>query len=398
MQIPGVWRKFAVLVVATAALASCGGVAPTPEQVQVRREEADCMAGVLGACGLLGHRYEGGQGVPNDPAKAVLLYEEGCRSGDQPTCGRLGRMLRLGLAVQRDEVRAADLLSVACRAGDIPSCVQWGAMHELGQGVPQNLGLALRLYKSACDLKDPAGCSYLGSLFADGREVLEDLSKAAELFSFSCSAGYGPGCAHLGNLFESGRGAPRDMARAKALYDQACSLGAGSGCLLLGLVHHKGLGTPINDRKALGLFEQSCTLGHATGCSYAVRLLEGGGELAADLLRQREFRLKGCLYGQGTLCHELAEACVQDPKAVGSAPCEGQQVWRWLLRGCASGHTFCCVKCGQLYEQGGKVMDHSVTPDRDYARRSYKRACRLGDAMGCKLERGMPLLDPAEKP
>lgn len=398
MQLQRVWRHLNLLLGAAALLAACGGAQPVAERMQFRREEADCMAGVVGACGALGHRYEGGQGVPSDPIKAVLLYEEGCRTGDQPTCGRLGRMLRLGLGVQRDEVRAADLLSVACRGGDLPACVQWGAMHELGQGVPQNFGLALRLYKGACDLKDPAGCSYLGSLFADGREVLEDLGKAAELFSFSCSSGYGPACTHLGNLFESGRGAPRDMSRAQALYDQGCRLGAGSGCLLLGLVHHKGLGTSISDSKALALFEQSCDLGHATGCSYAVRLLEGTAELPANPIQQHNFRLKGCLYGQGTLCHELADACAQDPKAGATGPCEGQQVWRWLLRGCASGHTFCCVKCGQVYEMGGKVMNHAVAPNRDFARRSYARACKLGDAMGCKLERALPLLDPPPTP
>jgi TPR repeat protein len=377
------------------ALVACGPV-QVPRKIVVKspevlREEAACLTGVAGACMQLGHRYEGGVGVAADPVKAGVLYEDGCRAGDQTSCGELGRILRLGLGVPRDEVRAADLLSVACRSGHLPACVQWGAMHELGEGVAQNYGLALRLYKAACDEKDPSGCTALGTLYADGHGIERDPALALTLISEACAADYGPACAHLGNLYETGNGPPSDLAKARGWYEKSCQLGAGSGCLLLGLLHHKGLLGDQDEAKALALFDRSCELGHATGCAYAVRLLEGPDRPPSDAARRREYRVKGCLYGQGALCHEQVEACMQAPKGSDAAPCAGEQVWRWLSRACAAAHTFSCVRVGELLEHGGQLLDHRVTLDRHNARRAYKRACRLGDKMGCQLESEMPL-------
>jgi localization factor PodJL len=52
--------------------------------------EKACVAGDPGACVALADMLDSGRGVPEDPDRARLLYQQGCAGGLQGACDQLG--------------------------------------------------------------------------------------------------------------------------------------------------------------------------------------------------------------------------------------------------------------------------------------------------------------------
>ena len=85
-----------------------------------------CDVGTMEACLDLGNRYRDryrdGEGIPQDFARVVSLYEQACKGGEMLACNNLGVRYHRGEGVVRDMDRAVGLYQQACDGGAMPGC------------------------------------------------------------------------------------------------------------------------------------------------------------------------------------------------------------------------------------------------------------------------------------
>ena len=74
------------------------------------------------SCGYLGFRYEYGNGVAPDMAKAAALYRKACDGGDRVSCGKLHKPMYDVAAAAAAEADIAAKTRKRCDAGDRIAC------------------------------------------------------------------------------------------------------------------------------------------------------------------------------------------------------------------------------------------------------------------------------------
>ena len=97
-------------------LSTTGGAGRQPWKNLAELQKA-AAAGNSEACLQLGFRYETGDGVDQDYARARTLYEEAAAAGVADAIYRLGKLHQDGLGVGSDPAYARDLYEVAALAG-----------------------------------------------------------------------------------------------------------------------------------------------------------------------------------------------------------------------------------------------------------------------------------------
>jgi TPR repeat protein len=205
-------KRKLLLIAVFLGLLACPLAGQDPETLRF-----SCDAGDATACVVLGHMYQTGEGVTQDLARAVILYQQACEGGLMQGC------VNLGIMTQQRE----------CDSGLLRVCVNLGFMYYTGEGVVQDLARAVGLYRQACDGGVVLGCNNLGAMYDAGEGVIQDLARAVSLYRQACDGGEMQGCANLGVMYGDGRGVARDSARAMSLYRQACDSGVMQGCLNL---------------------------------------------------------------------------------------------------------------------------------------------------------------------
>ena len=90
------------------------------------------------------------------------LDQSACDSGDMISCYDLGVMYQGGQGVPQDLERAVILFQRSCDGGVGASCNNLGFMYELGAGVPLDFERAISLYQEVCDDRAVEGCYNLG--------------------------------------------------------------------------------------------------------------------------------------------------------------------------------------------------------------------------------------------
>jgi TPR repeat protein len=132
-----------------------------------------------------------------DRALSARLFQRGCDLGHAPACNNLGLAHEGGSGVPQDYARAMVEFERACSGGFAEGCSNQGTLYEHGLGVAVNLGDAQRAYSQACRRGSALGCSNLGVLYAEGRGVPADTAMAQRLFAEACRGGSSVGCENL---------------------------------------------------------------------------------------------------------------------------------------------------------------------------------------------------------
>ena len=86
----------------------------------------------------LGFKYYHGDGVAQDNAKAVALFEKAAHGGDVQSASNLGMMYEYGMGVVQDETRAAAWYLKAAESGDPASQYRVSEMYYKGRGVARD--------------------------------------------------------------------------------------------------------------------------------------------------------------------------------------------------------------------------------------------------------------------
>jgi TPR repeat protein len=252
-----------------------------------------CDQGMGKACFDIGYRYEQGEEVPKDLARAAGFYEKACEGDDPDTCVNLA-MLYQGGGLPLDYPRAGAILDRGCQAGSSLSCFNLASLHKSGTGVPKDparsaalLAESCRLgfrkacepdalaprptpeptrvpplvaeYQGRCDRGEGEACVALGLAAIRGLGgVPQDLSRASELFGASCLRGYDPACDAFLDIRRALAGAPWDMRRVSEYY--------------LGRLHETGRAVARDGKRALEWYKQACEGGEKRGCEAATRM------------------------------------------------------------------------------------------------------------------------------
>lgn len=334
------------------------GVPKDPARAAMLFQQS-CQGGSADACSDLGAHLRDGAGVPRDEIAAVQLHQRACMAGAAAGCDRWAAALSSGRGTARDEVRAAALWDRGCRGGHAPSCGKLGMNYMRGDGVPRDTTRGLELLKAAC--AGGALCVGLGMVYKGGRGMPRNDALALDLFKRACARGDQLACTGVANMKGWGRGAPRDDAAALDIFRRVCAAGTTYGCTRVGLMTELGRGTPQNLAQAAAIYARSCETGATDGCASLAMLHHFGGGVPRDKAREAWL---------------LAEACHSKT----DANCSGSLVN--YSDDCGSSDGRSCAIYGYLLRYGPSVARSPAA-----ATAALKRACELEDLAGCGLLR-----------
>jgi hypothetical protein len=138
----------------------------------------------------LGNMYYVGQGVEQDYAEALRLYELAAEQGYASAQNNLGYMYSEGLGVEQDYAEALRLRTLAAEQGNAKAQSLLGYIYKEGLGVEQDYAEALRLYKLAADQGDATAQNNLGAMYAEGLGVEQDYAEAVRLYELAANSGF----------------------------------------------------------------------------------------------------------------------------------------------------------------------------------------------------------------
>ena len=192
---------------------------------------------IQSACTERGLALYDGEGVKEDKAAAVAIFDSACQheTDSQPkACASLGIAYLNGKGVERrDEEKAIELIRRSCEADYAPGCVQMGEMYaKRTRGIRrENLTTAADSYDTACDIDGRFGCFELAQMHEQGRAIEASPEKAAIYYQRTCNIDPTRGCFEAAKLMSSGKVEARDGEIA-ALYNVACEHGHNEACAL----------------------------------------------------------------------------------------------------------------------------------------------------------------------
>jgi TPR repeat protein len=223
-----------------------------------------------------GLKYEKGEGVSKDFAKAVELYRRAAGKGDAAGEYHLGRMYRDGEGVQRDPTQAAQWFTKSAQQNDSDAQNELGAMFHAGFGVSEDDTQAVRWYRKSAEQGNFAGQYNLGWMYERGLGVPQDAALAASWYRKSAEQGNALAQYSLGVMYESGKGVQQDDTLAAQWFLKGAEQGHELCYDKLGQMYENGRGVA----KDLVEADKWYSLFYAT----AVARLKAHGEISSPLL------------------------------------------------------------------------------------------------------------------
>ncbi|SMX40816.1 tetratricopeptide repeat protein [Maliponia aquimaris] len=205
----------------------------------------------------LARRFEAGDGVLQNFARAAEWYARAAEAGSAEAANRLGRMHHAGLGVPQDLPRAIALLERAAESGKADYLNDLALVLEsVGADDAAALARAATLYRQAAEAGHVDAAVSLGVLLQDGRGVEKDPTAAADLYRGAAEAGHARAQNNLGLLYVRGDGVAQDYAEAARMFQAAAEQGLPEALTNLGVLYENGFGVPQNDTLAAELYRQ----------------------------------------------------------------------------------------------------------------------------------------------
>lgn len=205
----------------------------------------------------LGRRYEQGDGVVQNFARAASWYAKAAEAGTLEAANRLGRFHHAGLGVARDIPRAISLLERAAESGRAEHLYDLALVLETEAEDDAMLSRAAALYRRAAEAGHTDAAVSLGVLLQDGRGVPEDFKAAETLYRAAAEQGHARAQNNLGLLYVRGDGVAQDYAQAAELFKAAAAQGLKEALGNLGVLYENGFGVPQSDELAAFYYRES---------------------------------------------------------------------------------------------------------------------------------------------
>ena len=214
-----------------------------------------------------------------DPA-AVRAFAQ---AGDPDALNALGNAYANGQGVAQDFAEAVRLYELAAARGHAPALFNLGMMSELGRGAPADLGAAFKRYLRAAELGFSAAQFNVGNMYANGIGVNRDFFEAALWFRQAADRGVPEAQYNLGLAYELGRGVGKDEAAAQKWYRAAADQGYPRARYNLALMLEDGRGSRADEATAAALYQAAAAQNFAPAQNnFGIMLAEGRGGLKAD--------------------------------------------------------------------------------------------------------------------
>lgn len=130
-----------------------------------------------------GYAYEMGEGVEENPSKALEYYRPAAERGHAGACTRIGQCYRFGKGVHQDAEEAIAWFLRSAELGDADALCSVAEMFLKGQGVETDNATALYWYEYAARQGGTKAQYLAGRYYYEGEIVEQDLEKAKELLS-----------------------------------------------------------------------------------------------------------------------------------------------------------------------------------------------------------------------
>ena len=188
-------------------------------------------------------------------------------SGDSEAQFTLGWRYDSGDEIPQDYAKAAEWYHRAAEQGHDGAQNNLGFLYGNGQGVPQNYAKAAELYRRAAEQGSSLAQTNLGSAYHVGKGVPQDLAEAVKWYRRAAGQGNAGAQNNLGVMHDRGEGVPKDVAKASELYRRAAEQNDASAQANLALLHALGEGVPLDRRETYIWLSLAATNGHSTAAT-----------------------------------------------------------------------------------------------------------------------------------
>jgi TPR repeat protein/S1-C subfamily serine protease len=280
-------------------------------KLQKEAEEGDPIAQFN-----LAMKYESGDGVPKDIAKAIEWYKKSSNQGNAAAQSNLGYI------------------------------------YYIGTDVSKNFPVAFDLIQKASAQNEPSAQFRLGIIYAYSTDIPKDNLKALEWIEKSATQGYVPAERRLGALYFSGDlGVYKDINKAMYWQEKAANDGNATDKEVLAHSFKTGLTVPKNILKAIEWYQKSADEGN----TYAIYAIGGiyrdGKELPKDLGKAFDWFLKGANLGNADSQYSLGLMYEYG----NGIPKDASKAFYWYQKSAAQGELMAQYEIGWKYFQGDGV-------------------------------------------
>lgn len=193
----------------------------------------------------LGYRYERGDGVPRDTAKAFMWYRKAAEQGYVFAQIRVGFAYSDGcLGVAKDDVEAVKWFRKAAEQGNAGAQVELGKFYYHGDGVPKNYAESTKWYRKAAEKGYWKAQLLLGFAYEDGEGVPKNCAEALKWYRKAAEQGNEDSQYKLASAYYYGRGVQKNYTEAVKWYRKAAEQGHVGSQSFLGYCYAEGSGVP----------------------------------------------------------------------------------------------------------------------------------------------------------
>lgn len=274
-----------------------------------------CDKGSPQSCTILGFKYEKGDGVKQDEAKAMSIYKKACDGNDLDGCTGYGYTLSKSDKPDEQSL-GGKILSAACDRGSGRACSGIGQRARKAR----DWQTAYKYFERGCGLGYSRGCYYGGYALL---KLEKDDSKALSLMNRACTGGDQRGCLAVGSMIAQGTGGKKDMALGTSYVKYAlnalqaeCDQKKSESCEVIGDFYNGRYAriAPQGD-KAIDYYGLACMGGQGDACWEAGVIFEGGlGGAKKDPAKAKNAFEKACAAGFEDACKKAGKAPPSGPK------------------------------------------------------------------------------------
>lgn len=304
-----------------------------------------------------------------------------------------------GDGVQKDSAKAAELFQKAAAQGDAQSQFFLGSLYAIGEGVPKSSTKAVELFgQSAAQGFAPAQY-YLGAMYGKGEGVQKDDSKAVELYMQAASQGLAGAQFTLGVRYEYGEGVPQDYIEAVKLYTLSAQQGDPDASYNLARLIEVGLGVTKDINIALDWYKEAARLGSKDAEDYLSTLERPQQAKPSPIAKTAPTEMKSASE-RITPSKQAQELVTLGWNNMFSNPPDYALAMKYNQDGYGLGHAEGAANIGLLYENGWGVMQDPSKAATWYRRAIYTESYRSPQAdmqlgglfeMGFGVERDLTL-------
>jgi hypothetical protein len=173
------------------------GALPAGAAADVVGQARRCDGGIAAGCTTLALRYQEGDGLPRDRAKANMLFAQACASHDGAGCFHQAKAIEAAAAAHRADV--LPLLVDGCDLGHVDACGE-AAQRLYNADEQAQAPTMARMARKGCDGADARACQVLGILLAYGVAVPQDMEQARKRLMQACGGGLETACTLVESL------------------------------------------------------------------------------------------------------------------------------------------------------------------------------------------------------